>query len=91
MEIILWNAVLTGLIAIMGFLVKEKFSELGRIGILLNRTREEVARDHITRAEVRADMAKIVDHVDDRFDRLEQRLDQLTRFQAYTVSNSSKP
>jgi hypothetical protein len=28
-----------------------KFDELQRISILLNRTREEVARDHITRSE----------------------------------------
>lgn len=74
---LIWNIVLTGLVGLMGFVVKEKFTELGRLGILLNRTREEVARDHVTRAEVRADMAKIVEHVDNRFDRIEQRLDQL--------------
>jgi hypothetical protein len=62
----------------MGFIVKDKFAEINRLSILLNKTREEVARDHVTRAEVRADMAKIVEHVDNRFDRLEQRLDLLT-------------
>lgn len=77
MEMLIWNIVLTGLVGVMGFVVKEKFAELSRLSILLNKTREEVARDHITRAEVRADMAKIVEHVDNRFDRLEQRLDQL--------------
>lgn len=61
----------------MGFVVKEKFAELNRISILLNKTREEVARDHITRAEVRADMAKLVEHVDNRFNRLELKIDQL--------------
>lgn len=61
----------------MGFVVKEKFAELNRISILLNKTREEVARDHITRAEVRADMAKVVEHVDNRFNRLEMKIDQL--------------
>ncbi len=74
---LIWNIVLTGLVGVMGFVVKEKFAELSRLSILLNKTREEVARDHITRAEVRADMAKIVEHVDNRFDRIEQRLDQL--------------
>jgi hypothetical protein len=77
MEMLIWNIVLTGLVGVMAFVVKEKFAELSRLSILLNKTREEVARDHITRAEVRADMAKIVEHVDNRFDRLEQRLDQL--------------
>lgn len=74
---LIWNIVLTGLVGVMGFVIKEKFAELNRLGILLNKTREEVARDHITRAEVRADMAKIVEHVDNRFNRLEVKLDQL--------------
>lgn len=73
MEMMLWNAALTVLVAVMGFVLKEKFAELNRLGILLNRTREEVARDHITRAEVRADLQQILD----RFDRLEQKLDRL--------------
>lgn len=73
MEMMLWNAALTCFVAIMGFVLKEKFAELNRLGILLNRTREEVARDHITRAEVRADLQQILD----RFDRLEQKLDRL--------------
>ena len=75
---LVWNMVLTGLVGVMGFLLREKFAELSRLGILLNKTREEVARDHITRAEVRADMEKIVEHVDNRFNRLEQKLDQFT-------------
>ncbi len=76
---LIWNIVLTGLVGVMGFVIKEKFAEINRLGILLNKTREEVARDHITRAEVRADMAKIVEHVDNRFNRLEVKLDQLAQ------------
>jgi hypothetical protein len=53
--------------------LKSKFDELQRLSILLNRTREEVARDHITRSEFRADMAQLMD----RFDRLERKLDRL--------------
>jgi tetrahydromethanopterin S-methyltransferase subunit G len=40
---------------------------------LLNRTREEVARDHITRTEFRADMQQLMD----RFDRIERKIDNL--------------
>ena len=68
-----WNIVLTAIIALLGFVVKEKFAELSRISILLNRTREEVARDHLTRAEFRADMQQLLD----RFDRIERKLDNL--------------
>jgi len=76
---LIWNIILTGLVGIMGFVLKEKFAEVTRLSILLNKTREEVARDHITRAEVRADLEKIVEHVDNRFNRLEAKLDQITQ------------
>ncbi len=75
----LWNVVLSAIVAIMGFLIKGKFDELQRLSILLNRTREEVAREHITRAEVRADLEKIRDHFDDGFKRLENKIDLLAR------------
>ncbi len=73
MEMMLWNAALSAIVAIMGFFLKGKFDELDRLSILLNRTREEVARDHITRTEFRADMAQLLD----RFDRIERKLDNL--------------
>lgn len=73
MEMVLWNMVLTGIVALLGYVVKEKFAELNRLGILLNRTREEVARDHVTRVEVRADAQVLLD----RLDRLEQKIDRL--------------
>jgi hypothetical protein len=60
-------------------MLKGKFEELDRLGILLNKTREEVARDHITRAEVRADMEKLLNHVDTRFNRVEAKLDELRK------------
>jgi len=62
----------------MGFVLKDKFEELNRISILLNRTREEVAREHITRAEVRIDLQALRDHFDDGFKRLEGKIDALS-------------
>jgi hypothetical protein len=41
-----------------------KFKELDRLSVLLNRTREEVARDHITRAEFRQDMNELLKRLD---------------------------
>ena len=73
MEMMLWNAGLSAVVAVMGFLLKGEFDEIDRLSILLNRTREEVARDHLTRAEFRADMAQLLD----RFDRIERKLDNL--------------
>lgn len=78
MELMVWNIVLTAVVALLGFIVREKFAELGRLSILLNRTREEVARDHITRQEFRADMAQLLD----RFDRIERKIDAIRAFDA---------
>jgi len=73
MEMMIWNMILTAVVGVLGFFMKDKFAELHRLGVLLNRTREEVARDHITRAEFRHDMQQLMD----RFDRLEQKIDRL--------------
>jgi len=67
-----WSAALTLVMGIMGFFFKEKFSSLERITILLNKTREEIARDYITKTEVRNDMDQIIN----RFDRIEAKLDR---------------
>jgi hypothetical protein len=71
MELVIWNIVLSGIVAIMAFFLKGKFDELSRLGILLNKTREEIARDHITRAE----MNTVVERLGDRFDRAIERLE----------------
>lgn len=69
----MWSAGLTMATTVIGFLLKEKFAELNRISILLNRTREELARDYVTQTEVQ----RITDHIDQRFNKLEAKIDQL--------------
>jgi hypothetical protein len=71
----IWSGALTLLIGLIGYVMNEKFRELARITILLNKTREEVARDNVTQAEVE----RITDHIDQRFNRLEEKIDQLIR------------
>ena len=73
MDMVGWNLVLSGVIAFIGYVMKEKSEEITRLNILLNKTREEVARDHVTRMEVRADAQVLLD----RLDRLEQKIDRL--------------
>ena len=79
MEMMLWNVILSAWVAVMAFMLKGKFDEIQRLGILLNKTREEVARDHITRAEVRQDLEKIREHFDNGFKRLEDKIDNLAK------------
>jgi len=69
----LWTGGLTIFVALIGYMMHEKFNELKRIDILLNKTREEVARDNVTKAEVE----RIVEHIDARFNKLESKIDQL--------------
>ena len=73
MEMMLWNMVLTTLIGILAYMGHEKASEISRLNILLNKTREEVARDNVTQAEI----TKLVEHLDARFNRLENKIDGL--------------
>jgi hypothetical protein len=68
-----WSAILTLVIGLIGYMMNEKFRELARISILLNKTREEVARDNVTQAEV----DRITNHIDQRFNKLEAKIDQL--------------
>jgi hypothetical protein len=70
-----WSATLTLLMSVMGYILNEKFRELNRITILLNKTREEVARDNVTQAEI----DRITSHIDQRFNKLEEKIDQLIR------------
>ena len=70
---IVWTGGLTLFTGLFAYIAHEKFSELARITILLNRTREEIARDNVTNGEVE----RITDHIDQRFNRLEAKIDQL--------------
>ena len=71
MEMMLWNALLTTFLGLLGWSLKEKSTELQRVQILLNRTREEVAKEYVTKLEVHSD----IDRVLDRLDRLESKID----------------
>jgi hypothetical protein len=74
-----WNVILSGIVAVLGFMVKGKFDELDRITILLNKTREEVARDHVTRAEMNTTVNQLGDRFDKAVERLEAKLDELRK------------
>lgn len=73
MEVMVWNFVLSALLAILGWVLKEKSAEVHRLQVLINRTREEIAKEYVTKAEVHADINRVLD----RLDRLEMKLDRL--------------
>lgn len=73
MEVWVWNTVLSVLLGLVGWILKEKSAEVHRLQVLLNRTREEVAKEYVTKAEVHADINRVLD----RLDRLDLKLDRL--------------
>ena len=70
---LIWSTMLSVALGGLWFFIREKFDELKRIDILLNKTREEIARDYATNSEVQ----RVTDHIDQRFNRLEAKIDQL--------------
>ena len=73
MDIQIWNAVLSVALGAIGFIIKNVFDELKRLQILLNKTREEMPKEYVTRTQLDADVNRIFD----RLDRLEGKLDKL--------------
>lgn len=72
-----WNLVLTGLLGLVSWILKDKAAELKRLEILLNKTREEVAREYVTKVDVHNDINRVLD----RIDRLENKLDAFLKDQ----------
>jgi len=70
---LIWSTVLSVALGGLWFFIREKIEEVKRIDILLNKTREEIARDYATNTEVQ----RVTDHIDQRFNRLEAKIDQL--------------
>ena len=69
----LWTAALTAGLGLIGWVLKSAVDEMQRLNILLNKTREEMARDYVTKADSSTVMAQIVS----RFDRIEEKIDRL--------------
>jgi len=69
----IWSLGLSLVTGALWFFVREKLEDVRRIERLLNITREEIARDTATKAEVQ----RLTDHIDQRFNRLEEKIDQL--------------
>jgi|TARA_B100001245_G_scaffold22252_1_gene14591 archaellum component FlaC len=73
---LLWNILLTLIIAPLGFLVRQYISEVKRLDILLNKTREEVAREYVTRDQIEKEFQRImevIDRIDGKIDRLQTK------------------
>jgi len=70
---IIWNIFITLVLAPIWFQIRQNSGELRRQDILLNKTREEIAKDYVTKNELRDDMSVLMD----RIDKIGEKLDKL--------------
>ena len=75
-----WSAVLSFFLGLLGWVLKNYVEELKRVTILLNRTREEIAKEYVTKGEVHADMNRVMN----RLEALDAKLDRLLEARANT-------
>jgi len=70
---ILWSGALTATLGFIGWMLRGYVEEQKRLQILLNRTREEMAKEYITKSEVHNDINRVMD----RLDALDAKIDRL--------------
>ena len=68
-----WNIFITLVLAPLMYGFRQNTSELKRLDILLNKSREEVAKDYVTKKEVKDDMNNLMD----RLEKLHEKVDKL--------------
>lgn len=77
MELMIWNIVLSFVSGLILFWIKMSSDEMKRIQILLNRTREEIAKEYVTKSDVHSDINRVIA----RLDRLDAKLDEFMKEQ----------
>ena len=68
-----WNVLLTLVIAPAFWTFRQPTAEGKRLDILLNKTREELAKQYITKEEVHMDIGRVID----RLEALDAKLDRI--------------
>ena len=77
MELMLWNIALSFISALILMWIKATVDEVKRVQILLNRTREEIAKEYVTKSDVHSDINRVIQ----RLDRLDEKLDAFMKEQ----------
>jgi hypothetical protein len=67
-----WNIFITLVLAPVLYSIRQNTEEAKRLDILLNKTREEIAREYVTKNELKDDMGILMD----RIDKIGEKLDK---------------
>ena len=70
---IIWNAIITLVLGPILYSIRQNANEAKRLDILLNKTREEIAKEYVTKDELKDDMKNVMD----RLEKLDEKLDKL--------------
>lgn len=70
---LLWQIITTLAIGPLAYFLKSSLDRLREMEICVSRTREQLAREYATKADLHADVARVLD----RLDRLDHKLDRL--------------
>ena len=68
-----WNIFITLVLAPVLYSIRQNSDETKRLDILLNKTREELAREYVTKQELKNDFDVLIS----RIDKLGEKLDKL--------------
>ena len=68
-----WNIIITLVLAPIFYSIRQNTTEAKRLDILLNKTREELAKDYVTKNESREVMNDLLD----RLEKLDEKIDKL--------------
>ncbi len=74
--VVLWNIIVSLIVLPIGFIVRSMASEQKRLDILMNKTREEIARDYVTREQIEADFNRLMStlvRMDEKIDKLQTK------------------
>lgn len=75
----IWNGLLTLGLGLISWFAKEVWSEMQRLQTQLSQTREELAKEYVTKAEVHTDINRVMSRletIDAKFDRLIERMNK---------------
>jgi len=70
---VIWSSILTAAISLLAWTFKTKADQVNKLQEQLMATREQIAREYVTKAEVHADMNRVID----RLEALDAKLDRL--------------
>jgi hypothetical protein len=71
--ILFWNILLTLVVAPLMYNIRSNASEIKRVNILLNKTREEIPSLYVTKSQQQMDIGRVLEVLD----KMEQKIDKL--------------